>query len=606
LNPTEFLGHARRLGLPVRRVAAVVALSLFFALCEAAGIVFLLPIFQFIQADGDLARLKADKPLWSKLVDIYATLNLPLTLGTLLMTSFAFILCRQAVQFSQLVYQGFVRNNLLASIRVQMFDAFLKSELASVENEPTGRLVNEFTTEVENAAICITQFLQICTLAVLLVVYGAGLLWAAWHMTLIAAAIMLITAYLLRSMFGKALVAGEEITSANQEVGEFLVERLRALRLIRLSSTEHAERGQASWLLGHQRDRRQTAEKLNAHLTVAIEPVFVLLAFVFLWFANERLHMQLGEIGLFLIVVLRLLPLGKDIMRARQNLFQTLAGLNLILGRLDFLERLRESEGGTKVFSRLVEGIRFIGVSFSYPGSGSAAALHEIDLLVPAGRITALVGRSGAGKSTLVDLVPQLRVPTSGEIRFDSTPAAQFSRASLRARIAFVPQTPHMFNVSAADHIRYGNRDADSAKIREAARLAGALEFIEKLPDGFDTKLGEGGGRLSGGQRQRLDLARALVCDASILILDEPTSALDAQSEAAFREALQRIRRERQLTVMMIGHRLSTVALSDQIVVLDGGKIIDIGTHADLLARDGWYARAWAQQTTVEPAPAQT
>jgi ABC-type multidrug transport system fused ATPase/permease subunit len=163
-----------------------------------------------------------------------------------------------------------------------------------------------------------------------------------------------------------------------------------------------------------------------------------------------------------------------------------------------------------------------------------------------------------------------------------------------------------MFNVSAADHIRYGNRDADSAKIREAARLAGALEFIEKLPDGFDTKLGEGGGRLSGGQRQRLDLARALVCDASILILDEPTSALDAQSEAAFREALQRIRRERQLTVMMIGHRLSTVALSDQIVVLDGGKIIDIGTHADLLARDGWYARAWAQQTTVEPAPAQT
>jgi ABC-type multidrug transport system fused ATPase/permease subunit len=195
--------------------------------------------------------------------------------------------------------------------------------------------------------------------------------------------------------------------------------------------------------------------------------------------------------------------------------------------------------------------------------------------------------------------VPRLRDPTSGEIRFDDTPIQEFVTESLRAGIAFVPQEPQIFNITAAEHIRYGKEDASDAEVREAARLAGALSFIEALPQGFNTLLADGGKRLSGGQRQRIDIARALVRRAPILILDEPTSALDADAEAAFRDALQTLRRETDLTIIVIAHRLSTIADADQIVVLKKGKVEAVGSHAELIGGDNWYARAFKKQITV-------
>jgi ABC-type multidrug transport system fused ATPase/permease subunit len=166
----------------------------------------------------------------------------------------------------------------------------------------------------------------------------------------------------------------------------------------------------------------------------------------------------------------------------------------------------------------------------------------------------------------------------------------------LRNGIAFVPQQPQIFNNTAAEHIRYGRDDASDEEVREAARLAGALDFIERLPQGFNTLLGDGGARLSGGQRQRLDIARALVRRAPILILDEPTSALDAEAEAAFRDTLRTLRTETELTILVIAHRLSTIADADRIVLLQHGRMATAGTHDELLAKGGWYADAYRQQ----------
>jgi ABC-type multidrug transport system fused ATPase/permease subunit len=272
----------------------------------------------------------------------------------------------------------------------------------------------------------------------------------------------------------------------------------------------------------------------------------------------------------------------------------------------------KEAVGGERPFDCLDELIEYKDVSFHYRDDGETdgepvPALAEVNVILPAHKMSALVGPSGAGKSTFVDLLPRLRDPTDGEILLDGVPIADFAKASLRAGIAFVPQEPQIFDISAAEHIRYGKEDATDAEVREAARLAGALEFIEAMPDGFDTLLGDGGSRLSGGQRQRLDIARALVRRAPILVLDEPTSALDADAETAFRDALRTLRRETDLTIIVIAHRLSTIADAENIVVLRRGRVEAVGTHEQLLKDGGWYASAYRQQVSTRDAgPAAT
>ena len=240
-------------------------------------------------------------------------------------------------------------------------------------------------------------------------------------------------------------------------------------------------------------------------------------------------------------------------------------------------------------------GVRINNVSFVYDNAAQHA-LRAVDLTIPARKITAIVGPSGSGKSTLIDLLPRLRVPTEGEVYFDDVPAGEFTLASIRQAISYAPQSPQIFNVSAREHIHYGQPDADQAAIEKAARLAGAHDFIAALPEGYDTLLSEGGARLSGGQRQRLDLARAILKPAKILILDEPTSQLDADAEIKFREALLRIKAETELTVVIVGHRFSTLSIADQIVVLQEGSVVDVGTHDALMRRGGWYAKAHQRQ----------
>ena len=257
---------------------------------------------------------------------------------------------------------------------------------------------------------------------------------------------------------------------------------------------------------------------------------------------------------------------------------------------------------GARRLERLEKAIVLQDITFSYGADvGDRIALDRLSLTIPARMMTALVGPSGAGKSTLIDLLPRLREFQSGEIFFDGVPQRDFDSASLRQAISFAPQTPQIFNVTVAQHIRYGWPEASMADVRRAAQLAQAAEFIEAMPQGYDTLLGENGAWLSGGQRQRLDLARAVVRRAPILVLDEPTANLDADAEAKFREALEKIRRETAMTVIIIGHRLSTVMAADQIAVMEAGRITQVGSHSELMAAGNWYAHAFASQHSSTP-----
>ena len=233
--------------------------------------------------------------------------------------------------------------------------------------------------------------------------------------------------------------------------------------------------------------------------------------------------------------------------------------------------------------------VAFRHVEFRYPSRPDVAALHDFSLEVAPGETLAVVGPSGAGKSTLFQLLQHFYRPASGRIMVDGVDLAQADPAAVRARIAMVPQETVIFGTSARDNLRYGRWDADDAQIWAAAEAANAADFLRALPDGLDTFLGEGGARLSGGQRQRVAIARALLRDAPILLLDEATSALDAESERLVQDALERLMASR--TTIVIAHRLATVRAASRIVVMDGGRIVEEGAHATLIAHGGLYAR---------------
>jgi ATP-binding cassette subfamily B protein len=242
--------------------------------------------------------------------------------------------------------------------------------------------------------------------------------------------------------------------------------------------------------------------------------------------------------------------------------------------------------------------IRFDEVAFAYPGRPETIALGPVSFAVNPGERVALVGPSGAGKSTIFSLILRFYDPGAGRILLDGADIRHCEPHDLRRAIALVPQDPVIFAASVAENVRFGRPEATPAMVRAACAAAHALEFIDRLPQGFDTDLGERGVKLSGGQRQRISIARAILADRPVLLLDEATSSLDAQSERQVAQALERLTRGR--TTLVIAHRLATVRHADRIIVLDRGRIHAVGTHAELLRADGLYAHLARLQFIAE------
>jgi ATP-binding cassette, subfamily B, bacterial MsbA len=301
--------------------------------------------------------------------------------------------------------------------------------------------------------------------------------------------------------------------------------------------------------------------------------------------------MSPGSFMSLITAMLVMLPSLKRLTTVQSNMQRGVVAARDIFGVIDTPE---ERDTGSVRIERCRGDLEFRGVSFAYPGA-NVPALHAIDLHCPPGTVTALVGRSGSGKSTLASLLPRFYEPSNGQVLLDGRPLNDYTLDNLRAQIAWVGQQVVIFDDTVARNIAYGElARAPREAIIEAARAANALDFIDALPQGLDSRVGESGALLSGGQRQRVAIARALLKDAPVLILDEATSALDSETESLIQDALKRLLRER--TVLVIAHRLSTVEHADNIVVLDNGRIIETGTHAQLLARDGHYAALYKMQ----------
>ena len=308
-------------------------------------------------------------------------------------------------------------------------------------------------------------------------------------------------------------------------------------------------------------------------------------------------YMSTGDLMMFLVYLLMLLEPLAALATSATQLQNSLSGLDRILDLLQEPQEMPSTPGSLRVQPGNVAGaVEFVDVTFNYPGS-SAAALHDIKLHIPAGSTVALVGPSGAGKTTLCNLVARFYDPTSGQILLDGRDIREYDVESFRSLLGVVEQDVFLFDGTIGRNIAYSRRHASPEQIRAAAAAANALEFIDRLPSGMDTVIGERGVRLSGGQRQRLAIARAILANPRLLILDEATSNLDTESEQLIQQSLSVLMQNR--TCFVIAHRLSTIAKADLIVVVEGGRILQTGTHAQLMQQGGRYRSMVEQQVQM-------
>ncbi|MEK9725134.1 MAG: ABC transporter ATP-binding protein, partial [Rhodospirillaceae bacterium] len=461
--------EAEQMSLPQRTVVYLLTLFLLGTLMELSSLAILMPVFQYIQAAGDVASLTAEHRHWRILTEAYARIGVSPTLASLLVTSFTFLIFRQVFTYIRLIAQARAKESMIMRMRADAFESYMHADSAYHDRAEAGGLINDLTTDLQRAADYMFGQILFAGILVVITIYTIGLFVLSVPMTVTAIGIFGVALLMLQTQMRKSEVAGREVVQANQRMSTFLVERLRLARLVRLAGMERAESEHMRVLTTRQRNGVMRLYTLLSRVDVIMEPLVIGAAYILIFVSIESFDLNIEHIGLFLVIDLRLLPMDKEIARTRQSNRATKAAHTSITARLTEMSAAREQFDGTRSFERLTEGCHFGGVCFSYAGDADKPALNDVSVTFEAGMLTALVGPSGAGKSTLVDLIPRLRHPDRGQILLDGIDIDQFSLASLRAGIAYAPQTPQIFNVTIAEHIRYGKAVATMEEVERAA-----------------------------------------------------------------------------------------------------------------------------------------
>ena len=589
------LKRAQILGLTYTNILLLSFLSLLVMLSEIIGVGVFLPIFKFMQMDGNVEYLIADSGVWKYIIEMLGFIGLELSLTVLLFISFIFIVSRSVLIYSRAVYSAFISQKISKNLRDYFFRSYIDAKSTYHDQVPVGNLVNAMTTELGNALYMAAAPISMVVSIVMVISYGVILAYLSWEMTIVSMFILLLIGLIPRVWIQKSKTIGRNLSDANTAMSEFLVGRLRSPRLVRLSGTEIAEKKEFYRLTEKQRKNSVDVSILQGKTDVSIEPLAIIVSMVFIYFAYSYFNISAEVIGLYLLIIVRLMPVTKQILIIIQKVQSKMGAFEIVQDRLKVMQAEKECDTGD-ISTQIYGDILFKDINYSYPDCDKSV-LQNININIKQRSMVALVGSSGSGKSTLIDLLPRLRQPDFGEIKIGEHSINEYKLSNLRQSISYVPQEPQIFDGTVKNHILYGKSDASNEEILEAAKLAGADAFIEQLPEKYDTPLGEDAIRLSGGQRQRLDLARALVRKAPLLILDEPTSNLDAESEDAFCQVIARIRKQTDTTIIIVSHRLSSIVTADLIVVLSQGGIDAQGIHSDLLEQSGWYAKAWKMQS---------
>jgi len=501
--------------------------------------------------------------------------------------------------FTGNVGMQWVATRVVMDLRAEMFDHMLTLPVWYFDNHASGNIISKYTFNVQRVMEASTSAL-VTLVKDSLIVSGllAWTLYINWRLALIVLVIAPPTALIIRYVSRRLRTLGHSLQDTIGDLTRVIQEIIHSNRDIRIFGGAEYERRRFARLNSQVRRYHMKSTTLAEANVPVVQVLTVIALSCVIYLASLQSHTGALTVGEFVSLIGALALMSSPIKRLTGINARLQAGLAAAESVFALLDRHAERNDGTRRIGRATGRIEFRNVTYTHHNSRSAA-LHDISLEIEAGETVALVGPSGGGKSTLANLIPRFYTPSSGTILLDGTDIQELELTDLRRQIAYVGQHIMLFNDTVAANIGYGAQDAAATDaITRAARQAHALEFIESLPNGMDTLIGENGIRLSAGQRQRIAIARALIKDSPVLILDEATSALDSESERVVQEALDGLRQGR--TSLIIAHRLSTVRNADRILVMQAGCIVESGTHNDLMENNGLYARLHRMQHTRE------
>ncbi len=489
---------------------------------------------------------------------------------------------------------------LVHDLRVQLLNNLLSLPNRYFDQNNSGHLISRITFNVTMVTGAATDAIKVVIREGMTVVFLFGsLLLMNWRLTLVMLAILPLIAFMVGRASKKFRKQSKKIQVAMGDVTHVASETIQGYRVVRSFGGEAYERQRFLKASQSNTDKQLRMTRTSAIYTPLLQLViYVAMAVLMFLVLYLRGDASAGDMVAY-ITLAGLLPKPiRQLSEVSSTIQKGVAGAESIFEQLD---EQREVDTGTVERDAVSGRLEVRNLSFTYPGT-DRQVLSDINFTVEPGQMVALVGRSGSGKSTLAGLIPRFYHHSSGEILLDGVEIEDFKLLNLRRHIAQVNQHVTLFSDTIANNIAYGDlAGAPRADIEAAAEAAFAKDFVDQLPKGFDTQIGENGVLLSGGQRQRLAIARALLKNSPLLILDEATSALDTESERHIQAALDRVMQGR--TTLVIAHRLSTIEKADQILVMDQGRLVERGTHAELLAANGYYARLHAMGLD-EPAKA--